>query len=58
MVLSSNLDLAFTDGSEKMLADKELKNKKSKLTKLRQSGQKQKDIMKAKHAISDADTSW
>ena len=39
---SFNRDLAFSEGAEKMLADKELKAKKSKLTKLRQIGQKLK----------------
>ena len=41
LLLSFNRDLAFT-GAEKMLADKELKAKKSKSTKLRQIGQKLK----------------
>ena len=40
LVLSSNADLAFSEGSEKMLVDKELKKQNSKLTRLRLNGQK------------------
>ena len=45
-VLSSNADLVFTNGAEKIL-------KRNKLTKLKQSGQK--DNMKAKINITDSE---
>ena len=55
LVLSSNADLAFTKGAEKMLKDKELKRKKKEIDHIEAEWSKaQKDIMKAKIAVSDA----
>ena len=55
LVLSSNADLAFSVGAEKMLADKELKKKKKEIDKIEAEWSKaQKDIMKAKVGVSDA----
>ena len=55
LVLSSNADLAFTKGAEKMLKDKELKRKKKEIDQIEAEWSKaQKDIMKAKIAVSDA----
>ena len=34
LVLSSNADMAFSEGSEKMLQDKELKSKKKEIDKI------------------------
>ena len=42
LVLSSNADLAFSVGAEKMLADKELTKRRTKLTRLKLSGQRPK----------------
>ena len=55
LVLSSNADLAFTNGAEKMLKDKELKCQKKQIDKIEAVWSKaQKDIMKAR--ISGTDT--
>lgn len=56
LVLSSNSDLAFSEGSEKMLTDKELKSKKKQVEKIEAEWSKaQKDLIKAKVAVSDAE---
>ena len=59
LVLSSNSDLAFSEGAEKMLANKELKAKKKEIEKIEAEWSKaQKDITKAKVSTTDelADT--
>ena len=56
LVLSSNADIAFSGGSEKMLVDKELKKQKQKVDKIEAEWSKaQKDLIKAKVAVSDAE---
>ena len=40
LVLKSNADIAFADGAERMLRDKELKKKQKELCRLKQSGQR------------------
>ena len=59
LVLSSNRDLAFSEGAEKMLANKELKAKKKQLENVEAEWSRaQKDITKAKISLTDelADT--
>ena len=54
LVLSSNPDLAFCQGAERMLADRELKSKKKEIEKVEGEWSKaQKDITRAKLAITD-----
>ena len=54
-MLSSNADLAFTNGAEKMLKEKELKSQKKQVDKIEADWSKaQKDIMKAKIDIIDS----
>ena len=54
LLLSSNKDLAFSAGAEKMLADKELKAKKKQIEKIEADwSNAQKDLTKAKVAIRD-----
>ena len=57
LVLSSNADLAFSKGSEKMLKDKELKKRKKEVDQLdTQFSRAQKDVARAKiAACSDAE---
>ena len=56
LVLSSNADLAFTNGAEKMLKDKELKIQKKQVDKIEAEWSKaQKDIMKTKVNVTDAE---
>ena len=56
LVLSSNADLAFTNGAEKMLKDKELKCQKKQVDKIEAEWSKaQKDIMKAKIDVTDSE---
>ena len=48
LVLSSNADLAFSEGSEKMLVDKELKKQKQQVDKIEAEWSKaQKDLVRA-----------
>ena len=55
LVLSSNADLAFTNGAEKMLKEKELKSQKKQVDKIEADWSKaQKDIMKAKIDVTDS----
>ena len=54
-MLSSNADLAFTNGAEKMLKEKELKSQKKQVDKIEADWSKaQKDIMKAKIDVTDS----
>ena len=54
LVLSSNADLAFSEGAELILADKELKAKKKEIDRIEAEWSKaQKDITRAKIAITD-----
>ena len=56
LVLSSNADLAFSEGSEKMLVDKELKKQKQQVDKIEAEWSKaQKDLVRAKVAVSNAE---
>ena len=56
LVLSSNADLAFSKGSEKMLKDKELKKRKKEIEQLdAQWSKAQKDVARARIAVSDAE---
>ena len=56
LVLCSNADLAFTNGAEKMLKDKELKCQKKQVDKIEAEWSKaQKDIMKAKIDVTDSE---
>ena len=56
LLLSSNADLAFTNGAEKMLKDKELKCQKKQIDKIEAVWSKaQKDIMKARIGVTDAE---
>ena len=56
LVLSSNTDLAFTNGVEKMLKNKELKCQKKKIDKIEADFSKaKKDITKAKIDVTDAE---
>ena len=56
LVLNSNVDLAFTNGAEKMLKDKELKSQKKQVDKIEAEWSKaQKDIMKAKIDVTDSE---
>ena len=56
LVLSSNADLAFRNGAEKMLKDKELKCQKKQVDKIEAEWSKaQKDIMKAKIDVTDSE---
>ena len=55
-MLSSNADLAFSEGSEKMLVDKELKKQKQQVDKIEAEWSKaQKDLVRAKVAVSNAE---
>ena len=54
LVLSSNRDLAFSEGAEKMLANKALKAKKKQLENVEAEWSRaQKDITKAKSSLTD-----
>ena len=54
LVLSSNPDLAFCQGAERTLVDKELKSKKKEIEKVEAEWSKaQKDITRAKLPITD-----
>ena len=56
LLLSSNADLAFTNGAEKMLKDKELKCQKKQIDKIEAVWSKaQKDILKARIGVADAE---
>ena len=56
LVLSSNADLAFTNGAEKMLKDKELKCQKKQVDKNESEFSKaKKDIIKTKIDVTDAE---
>ena len=56
LVLSSNADLAFSEGSEKMLVDKELKKQKQQVDKIEAEWSKaRKDLVRAKVAVSNAE---
>ena len=51
LVLKSNSDIAFSEGAEKMLKDKELKSKKQEIDKIEAEWSKaQKDVMRCKLA--------
>ena len=52
LVLSSNADMAFSEGSEKMLQDKELKSKKKEIDKIEAEWSRaQKDLIRAKVTV-------
>ena len=54
LVLSSNADLAFSEGAKKMLVDKELKKKKKEVDEIEALWSKaQKDIVKTKVGLAD-----
>ncbi len=56
LLLSSNADLAFTNGPEKILRDKELKCQMKQIDKIEAEWSKaQKDIMKARISVTDAE---
>ena len=56
MVLKSNADIAFVEGAEQMLKDKELKTKKKEIDQIEADWSKaQKDIMRSKVSFTDSE---
>ena len=56
LVLKSNSDIAFSEGAERMLKDKELKSKKQEVDKIEAEWSKaQKDVMRCKIARNAPD---
>jgi len=56
LVLKSNADIAFAEGAEKMLKDKELKKKQKEIVQIEAEWSKaQRDVIRAKIAISDSE---
>ena len=57
LVLKSNADIAFADGAERMLRDKELKKKQKEVAQIDAEWSKgQHDVIRAKIAISDSES--
>ena len=57
LVLKSNADIAFADGAERMLRDKELKKKQKEVAQIEAEWSKaQHDVIRAKIAISDSES--
>ena len=56
-MLKSNADIAFADGAERMLRDKELKKKQKEVAQIGAEWSKaQHDVIRAKIAISDTES--
>ena len=56
LVLKSNSDLAFAEGAEDMLKDKELKSKKKEVDKIEAEWSKaQKDVIRSKLTVTDSE---
>ena len=57
LVLKSSADLAFSEGAEKFLKDKELKSKKTEVDTVEADWSKaQKDVMRAKLSLTESET--